>query len=133
MSQPDLVSSLRDARPVTPPELRERVRLIAAEASDPPRRLLSWRRAAVVLVPVAAAIAAAILVTSHGGNQTTVHGVRPPVAIQNTAAGAKAQARSTDQSGVAASSIPAPSASRAQRYSASLELRVRSTRAVSDA
>src|SRR5437773_9143894 len=72
MSQPELLARLREARPVAPPELRERVRLIAAEAAVPPRRLITWRRAAVVLVPVAAAIVAAVVLLPGRGNETTV-------------------------------------------------------------
>ena len=68
MSQPELIAVLREARPVAPPELRERVRLIAAEAAVPPRRRVTWRRAAVVLVPVAAAIVAAVVLLPRGGH-----------------------------------------------------------------
>ena len=38
MSQPELIAQLREARPAAPPELRERVRLVAAEAPPPRRR-----------------------------------------------------------------------------------------------
>ena len=34
MSQPELVAVLRSARPAAPPELRERVRLLAATAAE---------------------------------------------------------------------------------------------------
>src|SRR5580692_2843817 len=69
MSQPDLTSRLRAARPVAPPDLRERVRLIAAEATAPRRARITWRRAAVVLVPVAAAIIAAVVFVPSGQRQ----------------------------------------------------------------
>lgn len=62
MSQRDLVAELRAAHVEAPPEVRERVRLIAAGAPAPPRRF-TWRRALVVAVPVAAAIAASIVFT----------------------------------------------------------------------
>ena len=62
MSQRDLVAELRAARVEAPPDVRERVRLIAATAPAPPRRV-TWRRALVVAVPVAAAIAASIVFT----------------------------------------------------------------------
>src|SRR5215813_6822554 len=55
MSQRDLVAELRAAHVEAPSEVRERVRLIAAGAPAPPRRI-TWRRALVVVVPVAAAI-----------------------------------------------------------------------------
>ena len=68
MSQPDLIAQLREARPVAPPEVRERVRLIAVEASVQPHRRITWRRAALVLVPVAAAIVAAVVVLPRSGS-----------------------------------------------------------------
>jgi hypothetical protein len=80
MSQRDLVAELRAARVEAPPQVRERIRLIAAEARQPPRRF-TWRRALVVAVPVAAAIAAAVVFTrpsSHGRTalreQAVTHG-----------------------------------------------------------
>jgi len=64
MSQRDLVAELRAARVEAPPQVRERVRLIAADAEVPPRRFRpTWRRALVVAIPIAAAVAAAIAVT----------------------------------------------------------------------
>ena len=75
MSQPDLLRELRESRPVAPAELRERVRLIAAQASEtpPPRRFFprpTRRRALLVLVPVAlAASIAAVVVLPRGGQQ----------------------------------------------------------------
>ena len=62
MSQRDLAAELRAARVEAPPEVRERVRLIAAAAPAPPRRL-TWRRGLVLALPVAAAVAATIVVT----------------------------------------------------------------------
>src|SRR5437773_1507443 len=61
MSQPDLAGMLREARPVAPPELRERVRLVAAQATPPRRQLVTWRRVLLVAVPVAIAVAAGVL------------------------------------------------------------------------
>src|SRR2546423_816810 len=46
MSQRDLVAELRAAHVDAPPEVRERVRLIAAGAPAPPRRI-TWRRSLV--------------------------------------------------------------------------------------
>ena len=70
MSQRDLAHALREARPAAPPELRQRVRLIAAQSAEPPRRRITWRRALVVAVPVAAAvIAAGVLSTRNARNQ----------------------------------------------------------------
>lgn len=61
MSQRDLVAELRAARVEAPPQVRARVRLVAAAAPAPPRRL-TWRRALTIAVPVAAAVAAAAVV-----------------------------------------------------------------------
>ena len=134
MSQPDLLTQLREARPVAPPELRERVRLVAAQAT-PPRRRITWRRAFVVVVPVAAAVVAAAVLLP-GGN-------RPK---QFRRAVAELTRRSRPDAGAAptgpapqasadpgASSSPSPSRSRIQKYSASLELRLRDAAAVSEA
>jgi len=60
MSQPDLERTLRAIRPVAPPELRERVRTIAAQPA-PSRRRLGWRRPLAIAVPLAAALAAALV------------------------------------------------------------------------
>ncbi len=101
MSQPDLIAALQEARPVAPAELRERVRLIAVEATAPPRRRITWRRAVVVFVPVAAAIVAAVVLLPRGGtaqdNDRRSHGlepVRPSPALQRQARSARAAPRS---------------------------------------
>jgi hypothetical protein len=86
MSQRDLVAELRAAHVEAPPEVRERIRLIAGEAPAPPRRF-TWRRAVVVAVPVAAAIAASTVFTrpaSHSSasqtavNHATVRAAKSP-------------------------------------------------------
>lgn len=91
MSQRDLVAELRAARVEAPPEVRERVRLIAAAAPDP-RRRLTWRRAFVVAVPVAAAVAASIVFTrpSHHEQTATPLGrvANAPATVRTTPAGA---------------------------------------------
>src|SRR5262249_43813781 len=128
MSQLELIRELRSAKPAAPAELRERVRLLAVQAppAEPPRR---WRRAFVVGVPVlAAAIAAGVIFIPHNSpkQQALV-----PLPKENPAAqdnlglfGAAAQSRAA---------LPAPSASRLQRYTASLSLQVKNNAAVSDA
>ena len=60
MSQPELERTLRAVRPIAPPELRERVRTIAAQPL-PARRLAGWRRPLAIAVPLAAALAAALV------------------------------------------------------------------------
>lgn len=125
MSQRDLVAELRAAHVEAPPEVRERVRLIAAAAPAPPRAF-TWRRALVVAVPVAAAIAASIVFTrpsSHSSATETVieHGTAraaksPPLPV--------APGASTDS----ALSVPATK-QRVQVVGTTLSLR---TRDVSD-
>src|SRR5579872_583600 len=63
MPQPDLISLLRESRPIAPPEVREHVRQIAAQAGSPRRvrGAFTWRRALLVAVPAAAAAAGALL------------------------------------------------------------------------
>jgi hypothetical protein len=128
MSQPELFRELRAARPVAPVELRERVRLVAAQASPPGRRAVTRRRALVVALPVAAAVAvAAGVIVSRPAH----HSAQPPTPLVEHAA--------TDVAGASAKSralVPAQvptSGKRLQRYTASLQLRVQTTAAVSRA
>ena len=114
MSQRDLVAELQAARVTAPPEVRERVRLIAAGAPQAPRRF-TWRRALVVAVPVAAAIAAAVVFSrpSH-----------EPVAVQDQKGAVRAAAPPARAQG-AATELSVPSAkARVQVYGATLGLRV---------
>lgn len=106
MSQRDVLAELRTARVAAPPELRERVRLIAVATT--PKRTITWRRSIAVLVPIAAAAAAAIVFSTRPAHhQTVVHGE-----AFSTATAPRALA------------VPAPSAKRAQKIGASLSLRV---------
>jgi hypothetical protein len=127
MSQRDLAYQLRVARPAAPPELRERVRLIAAQSAQPPRRRITWRRVLVVAVPVAAAlVAASVLSTRSARNEQQL-----PLAAQQAPALHRKAAF-----GAAADTLapaPAPNAARLQRYSTSLELRVRNADDISEA
>ena len=132
MSQRDLVAELRAARVPAPSHVREQVRLIAASAT-PPQRRLTWRRALVVALPTAAAIAPDIVVTrpasEHNATPLVQHGVAansiPPVPLQ-------AQARQAKTFGGTATGVPAPLPSRPQRYSAYLSLRIPTRTGVSD-
>jgi hypothetical protein len=130
MSQLDLARTLREARPVAPSELRERVRLVAAEATPPRRQLVTWRRVLVVAVPLAAAIAAGVLATrpSHNVAQPTPEdNVRSRIDNLGVSGSAtQAQAHKATLAPVA------PNVHRVQRYSTSLELRVRDAAAISD-
>ena len=126
MSQPDVARLLRDARPIAPSELRERVRLVAAEAAPPRRRLVTWRRALVVAAVVAAAAVAGVLATRSGRQQQqVVHGATPERAAVSHAKPKIAQ--------MPVAAAVAPSTQRVERYSTTLELRVRDVAALSDA
>jgi hypothetical protein len=128
MSQRDVVAELRSARVEAPPELRARVRLIAA-ASEPPRRRLTWRRALVVALPVAAAVAAAAVVATRPAHhrsaleQTVDHG-STATATPSTTAGAQAKSAPPF-------SLPA-TRNRAQNVDETLSLRVDTPEQVSD-
>ena len=126
MPQRDLARELRAARPVAPGALRERVRLVAAQA--PPRRRVTRRRAAAVLVPaVAAAVAAAVLWPRAAPPPAERTAGRLAPSIEHGATGAATASAATP------SSAPAPSSRRLQRYDASLELRVRDAAALAAA
>ena len=126
MSQPDLARVLRDARPVAPPELRERVRLVAAQSASPRRHLVTWRNALLVAALVAVAAAAGVLATrpAHHVRQQSLAGE----AVQRAGVPGAAVRR-------AHSSLTTlqPNTKRVQRYSTSLELRVRDAAALSGA
>jgi hypothetical protein len=134
MSQRDLVAELRAARVAAPPQVRERVRLIAATAEPaPPRRFLR-RRSLVLLVPVAAALAGAIVLA----NRSSTNPRRGELALQSPVAAAAPTTGTTAPSGTTAGSAartlaPAPSPTRAQRYGAWIAVRVGSPVAVSHA
>ena len=124
MSPRDVVAELQAARVEAPPELRDRVRLLAVAAPAGPRRRPD-RRWLAVLVPAAAALAAAGVVLTRpahqgAGRKLVAHGeaaVRAP-ALQEAPSAVQA--------------VPA-SPGRVQRYGASLSLRVPSSADVSDA
>jgi hypothetical protein len=124
MSQRDLVGELRAARVAAPPELRERVRAIAAAGAEP-RRWFTWRRALVVAVPVAAAVAAAIVFTRPASQPAVVHGEALPVTRSAPAAAA------TQQKSLGRLAAPPAAANRLQRIETTLSLRLASPDAVS--
>lgn len=130
MSPRDVVAELRAARVEAPPELRERVRLVAAAAPAEPRTPLFRRRRSwlVAAVPVAAALAAAGVVLTRPSQPGS-----PQVAVHGEALRAQAP-RALARPGRAAGAATVPaSPSRVQRYGASLSLRVPSAARVSDA
>jgi hypothetical protein len=125
MSQRDLVAELRSARITAPPQVRERVRLIAAAAGGRGAHRLTWRRGLVVLVPIAAAVAAAIVLTRPSGHASD-NASRALVAH-----GSIATALPSARTQAAPATVPS-TPSRAQRYGAFLQLRVPTSERVSD-
>jgi hypothetical protein len=141
MSQRDLTAELRAAHTTVPPELRERIRLIAT-ADPAPRRprftlpTVSWRRALGVAVPLAAAVAATVVLTRPSHNRptavpadraTTTHGsiFRAPVP--------QAKAKSFGAATAGGAARVATSQKRLQDYEATLTLREADQRALSRA
>jgi hypothetical protein len=140
VSQPELVAALRAARPLAPAELRERVRMLGADAAVPARPRLTWRRALVIAVPVAAAVAVAVVLVPRGGKETSTpappveRAAAPPTADNGAGAGSSGlAAKAAPSAGDAYRALPAPSLARPQRYSAAIELRLRDADAVSAA
>ena len=132
MSQPDLVRALQGAKLTAPDELRERVRLVAAQA--PPGEPRRWRRALVIAVPVVAAAAVATVVLYPRGHRQAVPPVPTPLPLERAGAVPKAAfANGAAAAAHASVGLPAPSTTRLQQYAASLSLQVKDTKAVSDA
>jgi Domain of unknown function (DUF4349) len=138
MSQRDLVAELRAAHLTAPPELRERVRLVAAEGRPAPRRI-TWRRALAVAVPVAAAVAATVVFTrpSHQNDTERSLGLQKltPSITHGAAAGTGARSSAAPApSAPSAKAFTVPSAAgRAQQVGATLGLRVAKANDVSNA
>jgi len=127
MSQRDLVAELQAVRLSAPPELRERVRLIAAASADRPPRF-TWRRVLVVALPVAAAIAATVVFTRPSHERTAV--ATETLAAQSTARAAVP----APTTGTATKEFAVPSDNgRVQDYGATLSLRIPTPTGVSNA
>jgi hypothetical protein len=146
MSQRDLIAQLREHRPTAPAELRQHVRVLAAEAHAPERRF--WRayvgrRLLVVAFTVAAAaMVAGVLLPRDGSRRATPFSGQAPSAHQLEAdasataappAIAKARVAAPPRSSALKSAIVPPSGTNAQRYSATLSLRLEDSAAVSEA
>ncbi|MFL5963165.1 MAG: DUF4349 domain-containing protein [Gaiellaceae bacterium] len=138
MSQRDLSAELRGARITAPPELRDRVRLIAAADTTRNRRF-TWRRALVVALPVAAAVAATVVFTrptDHraAGTETTLQAAQGEVRTAQPHLDARAlNPAATGDAARGAAKLAVPSApGRVQTYAAYLALRLQSATAVSD-
>jgi hypothetical protein len=150
MSQLDLIAQIREHRPVAPTELRERVRQLAADAPAP-RRRFTWRRALVVAIAVAglAAVAGVLGTRDTGRRSSSIEPVlqRTPAiphakpkatraiapAYGLTATDAASNAGGAGSGALKATAVPPPSATNAQRYSATLSLRLKNAAAVSEA
>jgi len=134
MSQRDeLLTQLRESRPLAPAELRDHVRRIAESTAAPPRHGIRWRRALLVAVPVAAAVAGAAILFPGGKSKPVA--VPPELAYRPPASrSAKAFHGSAASAAPAAqAALPAPAPNRVQRITTTLELRLPNTQAVSDA
>ena len=118
LSQPDLLTQLREARPLAPAELREHVASIAARPRRPPRRRHLAARAPVA-VPVAAAVAGAAILL-QGGCTTA----RPRPAQRRRPRRPRRPTRRRRRRRRPTPRSPAPSPDRVQRISMSLQLRV---------
>jgi Domain of unknown function (DUF4349) len=138
MSQRDLVAELRAVQLTAPSQVRERVRLIAAAAETPPPRRFVRRRSLVLLVPVAAAIAASVVFTRQHSTtrERALEAPAPTTQVEHGSASvpsAGALNATTSRSAAPKAFTPAPAPTRAQRYGASIGLRVASPGAVSTA
>jgi hypothetical protein len=136
MSQRDLTAELRGARITAPPELRERVRLIAAADTTPAPRF-TWRRALVVALPVAAAIAASIVFTRPDHNrQLATQTVIRSLALPQQHGAAKTLgpigAPTDAHGGLTAKLAPPSTPGRVQVYGSYLALRLSNATAVSN-
>ncbi len=130
MTAPDLIHELRAARPTAPPDLRGRIRELAA--AEPTRTTWAWprlpRRTALIAVPAAAAIALA----GAGILGFARSDVSTDAARQYTLAEKAEAAPSTDLGGAQDSTTTAPGV-RAQQVSATVTLEVRDSDEVSSA
>jgi hypothetical protein len=140
MSQRDLGAELRATRITAPPEVRERIRLIAATDTSARAPRFTWRRALVVALPVAAAVAATVVVTRPSHHPTAAPVVPTVVrsAVDHGSAAAEPAPKVFSAHGAATTGVPSalvpvtPSRTRVQRYGASLTLRVPTPEGVSN-
>jgi uncharacterized protein DUF4349 len=129
MSQPDheaILDQIRASRIEVPPELRARVRTIAASTPpEAPRHTVSWRRITLVAVPAVVAVAAAVTlaagVLDSGTQRPTQAAGRERAATLS--AGADQATPAPRAAGTGSADLPGKSG-RAQRYEAELSLKV---------
>ena len=121
--------ALRAAKPVAPPELRDRVRLIAA-AEEPARRWsVPWRRLSLVAVPagLAAVAVAGVVIGLSGARHEQLVTVGGAARVDRAAT---PQARGALPT-LRGAALP-PSTTRLQDYTATLQLEVRDANVLSD-
>jgi hypothetical protein len=122
--------ALRAAKPPAPPELRERVRVIAAAAEEPSRRWrVPWRRISLVAVPagLAAAAVAGVVIGLSGARHEQLVTVSGAAGVDRAVT---PQARNVLPT-LKGAALP-PSTTRLQDYTATLQLEVRDANALSD-
>jgi hypothetical protein len=131
MSQPDheaILDQIRTSKIEVSPELRARVRAIAASTPpEAPSRAFSWRRIALVAVPASLAAAAAVVlavgVLDSGNQRPTQAAGRERAATPSASADQATPAPALKAAGTGSAGLPATSG-RAQRYEAELRLKV---------
>jgi hypothetical protein len=142
VQSPDLTLELRLARPVASPELRERVRAVAAQVESPPEphvALAPWRRLAFL-----AAASIAVVAISGALVYGLAHSGKRPESVRARAGGVAAQPRAVGQlvapltpTNVGAQQVQRSALpnvpTRLQQYGASLRVQVRDRPALSDA
>jgi hypothetical protein len=149
-----LLNEIRESRPAAPPELRERVRLLAVEEParepflDRVRFTWGWRRlvlvapATLVVALVAAGVIGLSREDTQGGDESAALGVERaapqfanPATAQEESSAAKPETRSAAppmaDSDTGAGVAPTPG--QLQRFEAELSLRVDDVNALSDA
>jgi Domain of unknown function (DUF4349) len=126
-----IADELRASRPVAPAALRERVASLGPEPA--PRRSLRWPSRRLVIGLAAAALLASVVaagLTRGSSQQKQLAALRPTVPKTSAPAhwGNAASGRA-----LKAAPVPAESASRLQRYQATLRLRVKNVESLSNA
>jgi hypothetical protein len=131
MSQPEsILNELRSVRIVASPELRARVRDLAASPSPPPHRELPWRRISIVLVPacvaaaLAGALAAGLATSGKSGPQPAARREAAPPLASSAQTGAAAAPDLAGKAAGGGGSLPA-TPGRAQLYEAEVTLKVK--------
>ncbi len=144
MSRPELYATLRSATPAAPERLRRQVRALAAEAtpelrpSRRARRRLAFAGFALAGLAAAAAAGIVLLPGSHHPAESAFGAAsgavaRPALPGSLARVGTSQTATSAAAPAQINAALPQPSTSRAQRYQASLRLRLANGAAVATA